>query len=265
MSVIVQITDSCPECGADHLDMQALTFHKLAPMEVGRVNIEYRRVECVPPKKMVVYVDQAHGTDKWLRLFVEQAGGKAEVKQVQIRPSGGSAAWIDLTNKWGSAWEISKAPPYPLDVNIVGAEGDTVTSYGVLQSAGQLGKMPTNVQFKITNPSDSALINSVSGSGSAGQSQPAAAAAASPSPSSSPSSSSSSSDCDDVQASTFWSCADQKKWGQCDQWWMKAGGKGANGSNAPKGFCRRTCGACSGGGGGGVATGGRRLAGASSA
>lgn len=204
--------------------------------------------------QMVVYVDQAHGQDKWLRLFVEQAGGKAEVKQVQIRPSGGSAAWIDLTNKWGSAWEISKAPPYPLDVNIIGAEGDTVTSYGVLTSAGQLGKMPTNVQFKITNPADSALINSVSGSGSAGQSPPAAAAS-SPSPSSS--SSGGGGDCDDVPASTFWSCSDQKKWGQCDQWWMKAGGKGANGANAPKGYCRKTCGACSGGG---VQTGGRRLA-----
>ena len=220
---------------------------------------------------MVVYVDQAHGQDKWLRLFVEQAGGKAEVKQVQIRPSGGSAAWIDLTNKWGSAWEISKAPPYPLDVNIVGAEGDTVTSYGVLASAGQLGKMPTNVQFKITNPADSALINSVSGSGSAGQSSSSSSpSSSSSSPAPSPSSSNSNNnsgggggDCDDVPASTFWSCADQKKWGQCDQWWMKAGGKGANGSNAPKGFCRKTCGACSGGGGGGgVQTGGRRLAGA---
>jgi len=184
---------------------------------------------------------------------------------VQIRPSGGSAAWIDLTNKWGSAWEISKAPPYPLDVNIIGAEGDTVTAYGVLASAGQLGKMPTNVQFKITNPADSALINSVSGSGSAGQSS-SSPSSSSPSPSSSPSSSGSSSnsgggDCDDVPASTFWSCADQKKWGQCDQWWMKAGGKGNGGANAPKGYCRRTCGACSGGGGG-VQTGGRRLAGA---
>lgn len=184
---------------------------------------------------------------------------------MQIRPSGGSAAWIDLTNKWGSAWEISKAPPYPLDVNIIGAEGDTVTAYGVLASAGQLGKMPTNVQFKITNPADSALINSVSGSGSAGKSS--SNAPSSPSPSSSPSSGSSNSnsggggDCDDVPASTFWSCADQKKWGQCDQWWMKAGGKGNGGANAPKGYCRRTCGACSGGGGS-VQTGGRRLAGA---
>jgi hypothetical protein len=204
---------------------------------------------------MVVYVDQAHGQDKWLRLFVEQAGGKAEVKQVQIRPSGGSAAWIDLTNKWGSAWEVPKAPPYPLDVNIVGAEGDTVTSYGVLVSAGQLGKMPTNVQFKITNPADSALITSVSGSGSAGQSS---SAPASPPPSSSAGGGSGGGDCDDVPASTFWSCGDQRKWGQCEQWWMKAGGKGANGSNAPKGYCRRTCGACSGGGG--VQTGGRRLA-----
>jgi hypothetical protein len=28
-SVIVTITDSCPECGADHLDLQALTFDKV--------------------------------------------------------------------------------------------------------------------------------------------------------------------------------------------------------------------------------------------
>ena len=45
---------------------------------------------------MVVYVDQAHGQDKWLRLFVEQAGGKAEVKQVQIRPSGGKTIFFSF-------------------------------------------------------------------------------------------------------------------------------------------------------------------------
>ena len=29
VSVIVQITDSCPECEADHFDLQALTYNKV--------------------------------------------------------------------------------------------------------------------------------------------------------------------------------------------------------------------------------------------
>ena len=28
-SVTVTITDTCPECGSDHIDMQALTFNKV--------------------------------------------------------------------------------------------------------------------------------------------------------------------------------------------------------------------------------------------
>jgi hypothetical protein len=234
-------------------------------MEMGRVNIEYRRVECVPPRKMVVYVDQSHGADKWLRLFVEQAGGKAEVQKVQIRPSGGSAAWIDLNNKWGSAWEMSNAPGFPLDVNIVGAEGDSVAAYSVLTDKG-VGKMPTNVQFRMTNPADSGLVNNIGGAGGgggmpaafAGDRTPAVAGgapSAAPSPSSSSPSSSSGGACDDIAPSSFWSCADQKQWGACDQWWMKQGGAGGNGQRADKGYCRSTCGACTGGG-----ASGRRLA-----
>ena len=30
-----------------------------------------RRVECVPPKPMVIYVDNNGGQGKWLRLFIE--------------------------------------------------------------------------------------------------------------------------------------------------------------------------------------------------
>ena len=44
VSVIVQITDICPECAADHLDIQALTYNKLSPMDTGRINIQYRWV-----------------------------------------------------------------------------------------------------------------------------------------------------------------------------------------------------------------------------
>ena len=42
-SVTIMITDCCPECEADHLDIQALTFNKMAPMALGRIDIRYRR------------------------------------------------------------------------------------------------------------------------------------------------------------------------------------------------------------------------------
>lgn len=48
-SVVVTITDSCPECGSDHMDLQALVFDKIAPMALGRINMRYRRVDCTPP------------------------------------------------------------------------------------------------------------------------------------------------------------------------------------------------------------------------
>jgi hypothetical protein len=55
---------------------------------------------------------------------------------VQIRPANGNANWIDLTNKWGSAWEISNAPPFPLDVNIVGTEPDYLALHGARLAQG---------------------------------------------------------------------------------------------------------------------------------
>lgn len=49
VSVIVQITDICPECAADHIDIQALTYNKLSKMETGRINVMYR-YGCFPPR-----------------------------------------------------------------------------------------------------------------------------------------------------------------------------------------------------------------------
>eukprot|EP00884_Botryococcus_braunii_P000413 jgi/Botrbrau1/10372/Bobra.146_2s0010.1 len=241
VSVIVQITDECPECKPDHIDIQAMTFEKLAPMHLGRVNIQYRRVECVPPSNLVVYADQNYGPDKWLRLFVEQAGGKATVKQVKIRTAGASD-WINLENKWGGAFEYSHAPTYPLDVMIVGDDGPVV-AHSALNS-GSIGKATTGVQFYITNPTDTALVYKIGDVGG-GSYQ----AAQSVSVSSSSSSSSSDGNCYDVPSTDQWSCQDQKNWGHCDADWMKAG----NDNTGSMGFCAQTCGRCS------VSTGGRRL------
>lgn len=59
-------------------------------------------------------------------MFVEQAGGQAAVSLVQVRTSNSGNAWSSLTNVYGSDWEINNCPNYPLDISIVGPDGQTV-------------------------------------------------------------------------------------------------------------------------------------------
>ena len=66
-SVTVTITDSCPECGADHMDIQALVFDKLSPMALGRINMRYRRVDCTPPSSMGMKVREGGGRGRGRR------------------------------------------------------------------------------------------------------------------------------------------------------------------------------------------------------
>ena len=57
---------------------------------------------------------------------LQQAGGLAAIKSVQVRTSGTEGSFMSLTNKWGSDWETANAPAFPLDINIVGADGESV-------------------------------------------------------------------------------------------------------------------------------------------
>lgn len=50
------------------------------------------------------------------------------MKQVQVRTSGSSEPYQNLINKWGSDWEMANAPQFPLDINIQGADGDSVST-----------------------------------------------------------------------------------------------------------------------------------------
>ena len=54
--------------------MQALTFNKIAPMELGRIDIKYRRIACQVPSNMTVLVDADRGAGGWIRLQVKARG-----------------------------------------------------------------------------------------------------------------------------------------------------------------------------------------------
>ena len=57
----------------EDLSIQILTKHahvQIAPMEVGRINIQYRRTECTPPEPLNIDINHNYGPGAWLRIVV---------------------------------------------------------------------------------------------------------------------------------------------------------------------------------------------------
>ena len=56
---------------------------------------------------------------------LQSAGGVGAISQVQVRTTG-TTNWATLNNDFGSVWEMPNAPSYPLDMNVVGTDGESV-------------------------------------------------------------------------------------------------------------------------------------------
>jgi expansin (peptidoglycan-binding protein) len=67
------------------MDIQALTYNKISNMDTGRISIQYRRVQCVPPKPMVIFVDTNGGQGSWLRMFVEVRTGLSHLYLSEVK------------------------------------------------------------------------------------------------------------------------------------------------------------------------------------
>ncbi|KAK9838025.1 hypothetical protein WJX74_009954 [Apatococcus lobatus] len=125
-SVTIMVSDFCPECESDHVDLQALTYNQLGPMALGRMDIKYRRVNCKPPVNMMVDVDSSSGLGGWIRMTVKNAAGRAAIKAVSIRGTG-SSSWTELHNDWGARWETGQQPRgSPFDMQVTQDDGQVV-------------------------------------------------------------------------------------------------------------------------------------------
>lgn len=243
LSVLVMITDSCPECAGDHIDVQALAFSKIAKSELGRIKIQYRRVECAVPGDLKVSVMDFAGAGGWIRLAVDDTGGRGAVKQLYVKGSKDSS-WQSMKNTWGAAWETSSSPAPPLDFKFVCDDGEEVLAEDVVKQNGGISgglKDPvifsTGQQFSINDPAvqqvqafdgnqDPMLITSDTPGNTGGGST------SSSSEKKEASSSSSSSCTDQAPPGTSFSCQQQKDYGKCSEGFM------AN-------YCNKTCGRCS--------------------
>ncbi|PRW45398.1 barwin-like endoglucanase [Chlorella sorokiniana] len=254
LSIAVMISDKCPECEADHIDVQSLAFAKMADPGIGRIKVQYRRIQCLPPDDMKVSVMDFRSAGGWLRLVITTTGGRAAVKSVAVK--GSNSDWQTLTNSWGATWEMPSAPQPPLSFKIVGDDGEEVVADDVIKQSGGISNgangprttFSAGVQFSISDPafgkvtafdgqSDPMLITSDtpgaddSGNGSSGNGTASSGGSGSSNSTSSGSSGQQQGECKDVPAPGSYSCQQQKDWGKCYEGWFEQ-------------YCRQTCGRC---------------------
>lgn len=164
-SVVITITDSCPECksknGAD-FDIQALSFAKIANPSAGSVAIDYEQVSCSGGSPLANVLDN-RGAGGWARFGVEGMGGIGEVASISVNG-------VSATHTWGAIFEVHSMPGTgPYDLHVTLADGSSVSCPGAF-SAGQKGKIPM----------------SCGGGGGGSTPQPSLTPSPTPSPTSSP-------------------------------------------------------------------------------
>ncbi|KAL3135114.1 expansin-like protein [Trebouxia sp. C0010 RCD-2024] len=250
-SVTVTVTDTCPQCATstdgdgDHFDLNALSFNEMAPMLIGRIDVDYRVVSCTPPTGLKVKVDGSDGVGLWLRLLITTVANKGTVSDVKCQGAG-SSSWQSMTNTYGAAWEVDNSPAYPMSLQVTSGS-QTVTLKDVLERPST-GTFDSDQQFSSSgsssfsssssgsSSSSSSSASSTSGEGRSSSSSSSSSSRASSSKDTSKSeshsgssSSSGSSGCGDKAPSSAYTCAQQAKYGKCGESWMA-------------GFCHKSCG-----------------------
>ncbi|CAG9462753.1 unnamed protein product [Pedinophyceae sp. YPF-701] len=153
-SVKIVVTDSCPECGSDHLDLQARTFEQIAPMRGGRISLSYRQVACEPDISVKLLVSAfRQGSGGWLRVALFGHGGRGTVAEIGVRGSD-SEALQQMQNKWGANWEAAGwVPRAPLSFRWRTGDGFWLQADGVVSREGFTGEVDTGVQVQGTSSS----------------------------------------------------------------------------------------------------------------
>jgi len=164
-SILVQITDQCPECGADHIDMQARVFEKIAPPSGGRISLQYRRVECKPPGKVVLRLDNFN-VGSWMRFSLMNVAGLGIIRNVWLAGSD-RADWQPIENKWGAAWEAGQTPQPPLRFKFEDESGAALETPALLDSDDGTGDFTAGVQFSLSG-TDGTATSTASLSGTDG-------------------------------------------------------------------------------------------------
>ena len=153
-TVMVVITDKCPECRDGHFDLQARIFEDIAPERVGNFYMKWRQVECTPPGSMIVQLDGLTGT--WMRGRMYHVAGSAEIESVEV--AGPDRSWVRMKKTWGASFELNGYINTPMSFRVTDSSGNTVVSEGSVTDR-RTGEFDAGTNFGATMSTSSVRSN----------------------------------------------------------------------------------------------------------
>ncbi|PNW73437.1 hypothetical protein CHLRE_14g631950v5 [Chlamydomonas reinhardtii] len=114
-SITVLVTDECPQCRANELNLHAFAFEQISQLKYGSVAIQYRQVECSPADNMTVVVDGFRVSQGgWLRLSIKSVASDGGISRVELARSVDGAVGSNSTALPQPAHAVAAASAGPI-------------------------------------------------------------------------------------------------------------------------------------------------------
>ncbi|EIE23732.1 hypothetical protein COCSUDRAFT_41892 [Coccomyxa subellipsoidea C-169] len=151
---VVFVGDICTSCAPGQISVHAAFFNdSIGDPSSGTLPVQFRQVECQPPRGMVMRVtDYSVSGDGSIRVVPTQVAGTGTLDSVELRASAGEGvsdrahAWRPMNNSFGAAWELSDLYPPPFDLRLRDNVGRTVIVNNAIPEPA-VGDYATDAQF----------------------------------------------------------------------------------------------------------------------
>ncbi|KAF7867288.1 hypothetical protein EAF04_005371 [Stromatinia cepivora] len=122
-NIIAMITDECPGCGPNHLDLYQNAFAKLAPISKGIIDITWDYVDCPITTPLQLHNKEGVSAHWFSMQVVNAAEG---VSKLEVSTDGGST-WKSTTRVTYNFFQNSAGfGTTSVDVKVTGLSGSTV-------------------------------------------------------------------------------------------------------------------------------------------
>ncbi|KAF7905958.1 hypothetical protein EAF00_000237 [Botryotinia globosa] len=133
-SITAMITDECPGCGTNHLDLYINAFTSLAPLSKGIIDVTWNYVDCPITTPLQVHLKEGVSAYWFSMQVVNAAEG---VAKLDVSTDGGKT-WQSTTRTTYNYFEHSSGYGAKVNVRVTGLSGKTVIINNVEVTPGNL-------------------------------------------------------------------------------------------------------------------------------
>ncbi|MCO5576494.1 hypothetical protein L7F22_030304 [Adiantum nelumboides] len=151
--VTVVITDECPGCGGTHFDMSGFAFSSMSRdpslkqllLNVGMMNVLYRRVQCAYPRINVAFQVDQGATNYWFAILIKYIADDGDCSKVEFLQGAPNSRWLQMQQLWGATWFVNGGPLVgPFSIRITSAKGSTIVADKVIPPNWSPGSLYTS-------------------------------------------------------------------------------------------------------------------------